>query len=371
VARERRRRRPWRPELTSSSCAGRPPCGGTFVPSGGAGRADLRSSVELRSTVRHPVGVARRRGAGGASGRRGERVRPRRGAAPRIAQPLPAERRNLISEVQRSGIVTRSVDVEGFGEGVRLRRLRGGMTQEELADRAGVSVRGLRKLEAGETGQPRPRTVRALGVALGVGPAEWDAFRAGAHPGSPGRAPFRWPPPRQLPAESPRSVLGERELAALDGALLGGSPFGVPVAVVTGPTDRATALMLRWAHRVAPRYPDAQLFGRLRGPAGGRRPAGPVLRGFLRALGVPAGEVPGPLDDAAALYRSLLCDRRALVVLEGASDAAQVRPLLPGTPGAVVLVTGSAGPAALADELGAAVVVPVAGPVRCPAELGG
>jgi transcriptional regulator with XRE-family HTH domain len=246
--------------------------------------------------------------------------------------------------------------VKGFGEGVRLRRLRIGMTQEELAERAGVSVRGLRKLEAGETGQPRPRTVRAIAAALGVGPAEWDAFRMGAHPGSHGRAPFRWPPPRQLPAESTRSVFGEADLSALDGALLGGSPFGVPVAVVTGAPDGAAALMLRWAHRAAPRYPDAQLFGRLRGVSGGRRPPGLVLRGFLRALGVPAEEIPGQLDDAAALYRSLLCDRRALVVLQGASDADQVRPLLPGTPGAAVLVTGTAD---LAAELGAATVAAV------------
>jgi transcriptional regulator with XRE-family HTH domain len=227
------------------------------------------------------------------------------------------------------------------------------VTQEELADRAGVSVRGLRKLEGGEIRRPRPRTVRALASALGVGSAEWDAFLIGAHPDSSGRAPFRWPPPRQLPAESTRSVLDERELAGLDAALLGGSPFGVPVAVVTGPPAEAAALMLRWAHRASPRYPDAQLFARLRGAAGGRRAPGMVLRGFLRALGVPPEQIPEPLDEAAALYRSLLCDRRALVVLDGAVDADQVHPLLPGTPGAVVLVTGAAG---LAVDLGGVAV---------------
>jgi transcriptional regulator with XRE-family HTH domain len=255
--------------------------------------------------------------------------------------------------------------MSGFGEGVRLRRLRIGMTQEELAERAGVSVRGLRKLEAGDISRPRPRTVRALAAALGVHTAEWEDFRSGAHPSSPGRAPFRWPPPRQLPAESPHSVFGERELAALDAALAPGPIFGVPVAVVTGPAEEAVGLMLRWAHRAAPRYPDAQLFGRLRGAGGGRRPPGMVLRGFLRALGVPAVEIPGPIDDAAALYRSLLHDRRALVALADVCDAEQVRPLLPGTPGAVVLMTSTGDPDALAGELGAVAVAPDAGPVSC------
>jgi transcriptional regulator with XRE-family HTH domain len=246
----------------------------------------------------------------------------------------------------------------GFGEGVRRRRVRVGLTQEELAERAGLSVRGLRKLEAGEITAPRPRTVRAIAAALGVGPGEWDAFRAGSHPDSPGRGPFRWPPPRQLPAESPRSAVGEGDLAALDRALLPGAAFGVPVAVVVGPPVEAARVMLRWAHRAAPHYPDAQLFGRLRGPAGGRRSSGAVLRGFLRALGVPPAEIPGPLDEAAALYRSLLFDRRALVVLAGACDAAQVRPLLPGAPGAVVVMTGATDGAGLAGELGATAVVP-------------
>jgi len=216
------------------------------------------------------------------------------------------------------------------------------MTQEELAERAGVSVRGLRKLEAGEVDRPRPGTVRALAAALAVGAAEWDAFRAGAHPGSAG--PFRWPTPRQLPAENPRSAAGERDLAALDAALAPGPAFGVPVVVIDGPAEDAVALMLRWAHRAAPRFPDAQLFAKLRGVGCVRRPPAVVLRGFLRALGVPAAEIPRPVDDAAALYRSLLHERRALVVLAAVRDAEQVRPLLPGSPGAAVLMTSATEP---------------------------
>jgi transcriptional regulator with XRE-family HTH domain len=230
------------------------------------------------------------------------------------------------------------------------------MTQEELAERAGVSVRGLRKLEAGEVDRPRPGTVRALAAALAVDAAEWDAFRAGARPPLPQRGLFRWPTPRQLPAENPRSAAGERDLAALDAALAPGPAFGVPVVVIDGRGDAAVALMLRWAHRAAPRFPDAQLFARLRGVGGGRRPPEVVLRGFLRALGVPAAEIPRPIDDAAALYRSLLHERRALVVLAAVRDAEQVRPLLPGSPGAAVLMTSATDPAGLARELDAVAV---------------
>ncbi|MCO1654997.1 helix-turn-helix transcriptional regulator [Pseudonocardia sp. S2-4] len=174
--------------------------------------------------------------------------------------------------------------MDGFGDGVRLRRLRTGLTQEELAERAGVSVRGLRKLEVGEITRPRPRTVRALAAALGVGPAGWAAFRVGAHPGSADAAPFRWPPPA---------------------AARGEPALGVPRA---GP-DRAGR---RAAGRIAVR----------RAGRGGHRPAG---RG---AVPLAAVRPPRP--------------RRA----RRCGDAGQVRPLLPGAPGAAVLVTGAAGPAA-------------------------
>lgn len=238
----------------------------------------------------------------------------------------------------------------GFGERVRLRRLRIGMTQEELAERAGISVRGLRKLEAGEICRPRPRTVRAIGVALGVRPTEWDGFRTGERPG------FRWPRPRQLPAEHPGSVPGPDGLAAIDAVLAPGPRIGPAVVVVGGPPQAATGLLLRWAHRAAPHYPDGQLFGRLRGAAGERRPSGVVLRGFLRALGVPAEEIPGSLEDAAALYRSLVCERRLLVALTDAAGVDEAAPLLPGGPGPVVLITTGQRPGPLAAGLGAAAV---------------
>jgi transcriptional regulator with XRE-family HTH domain len=272
---------------------------------------------------------------------------------------ISCRRGNLVSTPQRPPPITRSQDMGGFGEGIRLRRLLVGLTQEELAERAGLSVRGLRKLEAGAIGSPRPRTVRAIATALGVGPAEWDAFRSGARPARPGRIPFRWPRPRQLPAETSGISWAEAELATVDEAVAGRGPTRVPIVVVAGPAGVATPLMLQWAHRSVARYPDGQLYARLSGAGGERIPPEVVLRGFLRALAVPAEEIPTSVDEAAALYRSLLFDRRWLVVLAAAADAEQVRPLLPGSQGPAVVLTCLADPAAMAGALGAArVTVP-------------
>ncbi|WNJ57137.1 ATP-binding protein [Nocardia seriolae] len=100
-----------------------------------------------------------------------------------------------------------------------------------------------------------------------------------------------------------------------------------------------TALALHVAHRIRNRYPDGQLYAELCGA--GATPADPehVLGAFLRALGVVQKEIPGGMAERAALFRSAISGRRMLVVLDNASDAAQVAPLLPGESECAVLVT--------------------------------
>ncbi|MEU7180151.1 MULTISPECIES: ATP-binding protein [Streptomyces] len=163
--------------------------------------------------------------------------------------------------------------------------------------------------------------------------------------------------PRQLPADVHAFVNRTAELGQLDAILTGrdGGQLVVSVHVVAGTAGAGkTSLVLHWAHRVRDRFPDGQLFVNLRG----HDPREPVtaeqaLRGFLRALGVAPGDVPQDVDDAAALYRSLLADRRMLIVLDNAATVGQVRPLLPGSGDSLTVVTSRNRLAALAVRDGA------------------
>ena len=101
-----------------------------------------------------------------------------------------------------------------------------------------------------------------------------------------------------------------------------------------------TALAVHWAHVVASRFPDGQLYVNLRGYDPDQpMAAASALSGFLRALGVPGSDLPADTAERSALYRTLLAGKRVLVVADNAADVEQVRPLLPGTPGCAVVVT--------------------------------
>ncbi|MEN3309319.1 MAG: hypothetical protein V7603_5521 [Micromonosporaceae bacterium] len=157
------------------------------------------------------------------------------------------------------------------------------------------------------------------------------------------------PEPRpQLPRELPADVSGFAgrvdALRALDEMLPDGPAAAAVPLVVSAITGTGgvgkTALAVHWAHRVVHGFPDGQLYINLRGYASGA-PLRPVqaLSTLLRSLGVPPEQVPAAQADAAALYRSVLAGKRMLVLLDNARSAEQVRPLLPGSPGCLVLVT--------------------------------
>jgi DNA-binding SARP family transcriptional activator/Tfp pilus assembly protein PilF len=149
--------------------------------------------------------------------------------------------------------------------------------------------------------------------------------------------------PRQLPPPSAHFVGRAAELRHLDDQLDAASGSQLMVISAIGGTAGIgkTALALHWGHRLADRFPDGQLYVNLRGfdPAGAPLPLDTAMRGFLTALGVPEQEVPAGPEEQTALYRSRLVGRRMLVVLDNARDAEQVRPLLPGAPECLVLVT--------------------------------
>ncbi|MFD4874199.1 BTAD domain-containing putative transcriptional regulator [Streptomyces sp. NPDC058420] len=119
------------------------------------------------------------------------------------------------------------------------------------------------------------------------------------------------------------------------------TPSRPPVAIVGMPGAGKTALAVHWAHRIASRFPDGQLYVDLRGiaPDGIRVTPGEAQRAFLVALGVPEREIPADRDARTDLYRSTVAGLRLLIVLDDVADSDQVRPLLPGTLGALVLVT--------------------------------
>ncbi|HEY0531612.1 MAG TPA: tetratricopeptide repeat protein [Actinoplanes sp.] len=232
--------------------------------------------------------------------------------------------------------------------GARLQRARvaAGVSQEELAERAGLSVRTVRDLERGRTRRPYPRTMRLLVAALGLSEAAAAQLMnlSAASQTDLTKRPSEPVVPRQLPATIGHFVGRVPEQHAL-GQLEGqcGTPTGaVPICVLSGTAGIGkTALALHWAHQVADRFPDGQLYVNLRGfgPRGAAVDVATAVRGFLNAFGIPAAAVPTDPDEQLSLYRSRLATKRLLILLDNARTADQVRPLLPGSAGCLVLVT--------------------------------
>ena len=183
----------------------------------------------------------------------------------------------------------------------------------------------------------RRRLRDELGADPGPGlrDAHQDVLRAGQQPVAAEAV------PAQLPAAAASFTGRHADLEKLVTALLPGGD-AARVAVITGPGGVGkTWLATQWAQRHRDAFPDGQLFAELRGfdPTTTPLPPGGVVRSLLEALGVPQRALPSGPEAQVGLYRSLVADRRVLIVLDNARDSAQVAPLLPGTGAGAVLVT--------------------------------
>jgi len=281
---------------------------------------------------------------------------------------------------------------------LRRLRVRAGLTQEQLAESAGLSPRAIRALERGERQHPYPHTVRALAGVLGLTDDESAGFAAaaarrhlqqGAH--AKGHTAFfsvatHAPPPHaSLPAASLIAPVGAtasaaphpppaltqtqvvpRELPRLPADFTGraheltalrqvldraphgpGDVDGARTAVVSAIHGMAgigkSALAICAAHRLAQDqvFPDGQIYVNLHGSSSGLAPLEPIdaLRHLLGSLGLEPTEIPTETEQAAARFRSLAAERRLLVLLDNARSPEQVRPLLPGSSSCGVLIT--------------------------------
>jgi DNA-binding SARP family transcriptional activator/tetratricopeptide (TPR) repeat protein len=219
-----------------------------------------------------------------------------------------------------------------------------------------AAAAGTRGARAGPgRGHPADRTAAAQGnPTVGAGPSR--PGRAGAAPAAQATV-----VPRQLPAGVAHFAGRTAELAELAAwqheAV--SADEAVKVLVIGGTAGAGkTALAVHWAHQSAGKFPDGQLYVNLRGfdPSGTPVASGDALRWFLGAFGVSEEQIPDSVDAQSALYRSVLAGKRVLVILDNARDAAQVRPLLPGSRSCLALVTSRARLPGLAATEGARLV---------------
>ncbi len=233
-----------------------------------------------------------------------------------------------------------------------------GLTQERLAEQLGVERTTVVRWERGET-QPLPWLRPKLAQALRVSADRIEELLADGAPASP-QGPTAVP--RQVPAAVADFTGRAAELQALTAMLDqagAGAPGTVVISAIGGTAGVGkTALALHWAHQIAGRFGDGQLYVNLRGFDLSGTPAAPeaVIRGFLDALGVPPERFPASPEAQAGLYRSLLADRKMLIVADNARDEQQVRPLLPASPGSLVLVTSRSQLGGLAAADGARLI---------------
>ena len=215
------------------------------------------------------------------------------------------------------------------------------LTLEQLAEVSGVSARTLSDMERGRSKGPQHRTVTALADALAL---EGDARKQLVELARDGRLRDHWTRPVGL-CELPRLVddfTGRAaELVWISELVYAESAPGAGVVgLITGSGGMGkTTLAIRAAHVLRPSFPGGVFFLDLFGMSPRPAAAADALRLLLRALGVADEQIPDDVPERASVYRSLLRDRQALVVLDNAGSEEQVRPLLPGDGASRALIT--------------------------------
>jgi tetratricopeptide (TPR) repeat protein/transcriptional regulator with XRE-family HTH domain len=240
---------------------------------------------------------------------------------------------------------------ETFAQLLRELRLRARLTQEELAEAAGVSLRTVSDLERGFAATPQRETVRLLADALHLIGPERGRFETVAR-GRPVAGGFAAAAAmRSLPRDVATFTGRERELerlveaAAATGGVVGIHAIGGMAGV------GKTAFAVHAAHKLADRFPAGQIFLLLHGHTPGQQPVEPndALASLLLTIGVAAAQIPPELEARIALWRDRLAGRQLLLILDDAASSDQVLPLLPGAGGSLVLVTSRRHMTALDD----------------------